>query len=236
MAFECLRFDGVGVTCAAVSLALAGCAGATAGGRPFVYKQGKGDAPSSISTQAGVVVKRESPQRAAEPAAAPAASSPARVAAAPAERAAPQAAPAQVQVAPSAPSSAPAPSMASSREAAVAGDALNRYTQATRYGDLLFVSGQIALDPVSGGFDLTQDVQAQTRQVMQNILAILESHRLTMANVVYTTVYLSSLTHFAGMNSVYHGFFKSEPPARSVMEVGRLPRGALVQIAVIAGR
>jgi 2-iminobutanoate/2-iminopropanoate deaminase len=208
-----LRFDGVGVTCAAVSLALAGCAGTTVGGRPLIYKQGKADAPSTIGTHAGVVVKRESAQPAAgaaEPTPAPAASSPAVVAA--------------------------PPSSASSRETAVAGDALNRYTQATRYGDLLFVSGQIALDPVSGGFDLTQDIQAQTRRVMQNILSILESNRLTMANVVYATVYLSSLAHFAGMNPVYHSFFKSEPPARSVTEVGRLPRGALVQIAVVAGR
>jgi 2-iminobutanoate/2-iminopropanoate deaminase len=208
-----LRFHGVGVTCAAVSLALAGCAGTTVGGRPLIYKQGKADAPATIGTHAGVVVKRESAQPAAgaaEPTPAPAASSPAVVAA--------------------------PPSSASSRETAVAGDALNRYTQATRYGDLLFVSGQIALDPVSGGFDLTQDIQAQTRRVMQNILSILESNRLTMANVVYATVYLSSLAHFAGMNPVYHSFFKSEPPARSVTEVGRLPRGALVQIAVVAGR
>jgi 2-iminobutanoate/2-iminopropanoate deaminase len=230
LVFQWLRFDGVGVTCAAVSLALAGCAGTTVGGRPLIYKQGKADAPSTIGTHAGVVVKRESAQPAAgaaEPTPAPAASSPA-VVAAPAERAVAQAAPAQA---------APvAPPSASSRETVVSGDALSRYTQATRYGDLLFVSGQIALDPVSGGFDLTQDIQAQTRRVMQNILSILESNRLTMANVVYATVYLSSLAHFAGMNPVYHSIFKSEPPARSVTEVGRLPRGALVQIAVVAGR
>lgn len=227
MAFARLRFDGAAVTCVAVSLALAGCAGVTAGGRPFVYKQGKGDEPSSISTQAGVVVKRESPQPAAAPASAPApaASSPA-VVAAPAERVVPQAAPAP----------APAPAASSPAVVAAVEETRSSYTQATRYGDLLFVSGQIALDPVGGGFDLMQNIEAQTRQVMQNILAILESHRLTMANVVHATVYLSSLTHFAGMNPVYHSFFKSEPPARTVVEVGRLPRGALVQIAVIAGR
>ena len=231
MIFERLRFDGAGVTSLVVLLALAGCAGVTAGGRPFIYKQGKGDEPSSISTQAGVVVKRESPQPAAEPASAPApaASSPA-VVAAPAERAVAQAAPAQAAP------RAPTPSVASSSQVAAVEEARGSYTQATRYGDLLFVSGQIALDPASGGFDLTQDVQAQTRRVMQNILAILEGHRLTMANVVHATVYLSSLTHFAGMNPVYHSFFKGAPPARSVVEVGRLPRGALVQIAVVAGR
>jgi 2-iminobutanoate/2-iminopropanoate deaminase len=229
LVFACSRFDGVGVTCAAVSLALAGCAGTgemtTDGGRPLVYKQGKGDAPSTISTRAGVVVKREAPERAAgtaQPAPAPAESSPAMVARAP-EREAPQAAPR-------------APSSASSGEIAAAGDAPNRYTQAARYGDLLFVSGQIAVDLDSGVFDPTQGIEAQTRQVMENLLAILESNRLTMANVVYATVYLSRINNFAGMNRVYDSFFKGARPARVVVEVANLPRGALVEISVIAGR
>ena len=116
------------------------------------------------------------------------------------------------------------------------GDLFSRYTQATRYGDLLFVSGQIAIDQASGTFDASRGIEAQTRQVLQNIRTILESNRLTMANVVYATVYLSNISQFASMDSVYHGFFKGTPPARAVVEVGHLPRGALVEISVIAGR
>ena len=173
-----------------------GCVGATTGGgRPLIYKQGEGDAPSTINSQAGVVVKRESPP-------------PAAAAAAPA------------------PAAASTPAMADSPG----------YTQATRYGDLLFVSGQIANDPDSGAFDASQGIEAQTRQVMLNILSILESNRLTMANVVYATVYLSRIGNLSAMNRVYHSFFKSGAPARVVLEAGHLPRGALVQIAVIAGR
>ena len=125
---------------------------------------------------------------------------------------------------------------ASSAASAAAGDLFSRYTQATRYGDLLFVSGQIAIDQASGAFDASQSIEAQTRQTLHNIRAILEANRLTMANVVYATVYLSSISRFAGMDKVYHGFFKGTPPARAVVEVGHLPRGALVEIAVIAGR
>lgn len=196
--------DGVGVACAAVSLALAGCAGASVGGRPLIYKQGKGDAPSTISTQGGVVVKRETPEpAAATPAPAPAAAAPAARPAADSPRAATES---------------------------------PGYTQATRYGDLLFVSGQIAVDPASGDFDATQGIEAQTRQVMENIRSILESNRLTMANVVYATVYLSWIGNLSGMNREYHRYFKGMPPARVVVQAGQLPRGALVQIAVMAGR
>ena len=115
------------------------------------------------------------------------------------------------------------------------GVAAGGYTQATRYGDLLFVSGQIALDPASNQMRGTT-IEDQTRQVMENVRAVLEAHRLTMANVVSSTVYLKSLKDFRGMDEVYETYFRSNLPARSVVEVSGLPRGALVEIAVIAGR
>jgi 2-iminobutanoate/2-iminopropanoate deaminase len=110
------------------------------------------------------------------------------------------------------------------------------YTQATRYGDLLFVSGQIAVDPATGAFDAGSSVADQTRVVMRRIQAILDSHRHTLANVVYVTVYLSSINDLTAMNGVYETFFKGALPARAVVEVAKLPRGARVEIAVISGR
>lgn len=110
------------------------------------------------------------------------------------------------------------------------------YTQATRYGDLVFVSGQIAMDPRTNQLVGENKMDEQTRQVMENIRAILESHRLTMANVVSVTVYLKDLAQFRAMDDAYEKFFRTNLPARSVVEVARLPRGALVEISVVAGR
>jgi 2-iminobutanoate/2-iminopropanoate deaminase len=109
------------------------------------------------------------------------------------------------------------------------------YTQATRYGDLVFVSGQIALD---GGTNQIRgtSIEEQTRQVMENLRAILEAHRLNMANVVSVTVYLTSLNDFRGMNHVYESYFRGGLPSRSVVEVVRLPRGALIEISLVAGK
>lgn len=112
---------------------------------------------------------------------------------------------------------------------------LGGYTQATRYGDLLFVSGQIGIDHGSNQMRGT-NIQDQTRQVMENLRAILESHRLTMANVVSATVYLKDIKDFGAMDEVYETYFRSNLPSRSVVEVSQLPRGALVEISVIAGR
>lgn len=240
---ECWPFRLAGYGCVAVFIALSGCAGlddATIGGRPLIYKQGPGDPPSTIKEKAGVVVKRSPPpaepsSKAAEssapapaPAATPAREAEPKPATRPAERSAPK---------PIAAAQPPAPrTPVASGATAGSADLFNRYTQATRYGDLLFVSGQIAIDHVSGAFDANQDIQAQTLRTLQNIQLILENNRLTMANVVSVTVYLSNINHFATMDAVYQGFFKGTPPARSVVEVGHLPRGALVEISVIAGR
>ena len=196
------------------------------GDRPFFYKQGPGDAPSDVQTKAGVVVKRE------DISAAPAVAKPA-----PTRQEIPQAPAPVVERRPLPPTIAQAaPRAPSTASGSAAGDFLGRYTQATPYGDMLFVSGQIAIDLRSGSFDDGQDVEAQTRRVLENIRAILESNRLTMANVVLTTVYLANINNLSAMDRVYHGFFKGVPPARTVVEVTHLPRGALVEISVIAGR
>lgn len=99
-------------------------------------------------------------------------------------------------------------------------------------GSLLFLSGQIGLTPAG---ELVQgDVKVQTRQVMQNISAMLDSVGLSLSHVVKTTVFLSSMDHFQAMNEVYGSFFPSEPPARSTVAVVGLPRGVDVEIECIA--
>jgi 2-iminobutanoate/2-iminopropanoate deaminase len=133
----------------------------------------------------------------------------------------------------------PAPVAAKKEEAplppATSRAGLETYAQGSRYGDLLFVSGQIALDSRTSQLVGTR-IDEQTRQALENIRAVLESHRLTLANVVSITVYLKDINDFRGMDGVYETYFRGGHPARSVVEVARLPRGALVQISVIAGR
>lgn len=108
------------------------------------------------------------------------------------------------------------------------------YTQATRYGDLLFVSGQIGLD--ARNQLPAEKIEDQTRQALENIRVVLESHRLTMANIVSVTVYMKDLNQFRGMDETYETFFRGTLPARTVVAISHLPRGALVQISVVAGR
>ena len=110
------------------------------------------------------------------------------------------------------------------------------YTQAARYGDLLFISGQIAIDPKTGAFDGDASIEVQTQRALDNVRAILESNRLTMANLVSVTVYLSSIGNLNAMDRAYQPYFRQSLPARSVVEVAKLPRGALVEISAIAGR
>lgn len=128
-----------------------------------------------------------------------------------------------------------APARPASSTAPVSTAPAGGYTQATRYGDLLFVSGQIGMDPRTNQM-AGDKIEDQTRQVMENVRTILEANRLTLANVVSVTVYIKELSQFRAMDDVYETFFKSTLPARSVVEVSRLPRGALVEISVIAGR
>jgi 2-iminobutanoate/2-iminopropanoate deaminase len=145
-------------------------------------------------------------------------------ASAPTEQGAQSAPPAAVVT----PTAAPRDSGTQARAAAAAPVATaSGAAQATRYGDLLFLSGQIA---AHGG------IEQQTHAVMQNIGTILESHRLTMANVVQVTVQLANIKDLGAMDAAYASHFRGTLPARSVVEVAHLPGDALVQIAVIAGR
>lgn len=137
---------------------------------------------------------------------------------------------------PAAPSPPPSPSPATGAASARAAPALSNYTQVRRYGDLYFVSGQIALDPASGRFDGAAQVEAQTRAAMENVRRVLEDEHLTLANVVSATVYLRDINDLVVMDSAYESFFRSQVPARTVVEATNLPRGARVEVAVIAGR
>ena len=111
--------------------------------------------------------------------------------------------------------------------------AVGPYNHAVRTGDLLFCAGQIPLDPASGNL-VTGDIKAQTQQVLQNVKAILDDQGLGFSNVVKSTVFLTNLADFAGMNEVYAKYFTSDFPARSTVQVAALPRGANVEIEVVA--
>jgi 2-iminobutanoate/2-iminopropanoate deaminase len=114
--------------------------------------------------------------------------------------------------------------------------AIGPYSQAVDAGDLVFLSGQIPLDPASGQVVGAGDIQAQTERVLQNVQGVLQTAGLTMAHVVRTTVYMVDLAEFARMNEVYAKYFPSEPPARSTVQVVALPRGARVEIDAVARR
>lgn len=111
--------------------------------------------------------------------------------------------------------------------------AIGPYSQAVQAGNLVFVSGQLPIDPATGAF-AGDDIAAQTRQSLTNIKSILESEGLTMANVVKTTVLLQNIADFAAMNEVYATFFEGDCPARAAFEVAALPKAALVEIEAIA--
>ena len=111
--------------------------------------------------------------------------------------------------------------------------AVGPYSHAVRIGDLLFCAGQIPLDPASGNL-VPGDVRAQTERVLENVKAILHDQKLTFANVVKTTVFMTNLGDFAAMNEVYARYFTADFPARSTVQVAALPRGAAVEIEVLA--
>ena len=111
--------------------------------------------------------------------------------------------------------------------------AIGPYSQAIQVGNLVYTSGQIPIDPATGAF-VEGGIKEQTRQSLTNVKAILEEAGLTMANVVKTTVFLADMADFADMNSVYAEFFSEPYPARSAVAVKTLPKGALVEIEVIA--
>lgn len=107
------------------------------------------------------------------------------------------------------------------------------YSQAVKSGGLLFVSGQVALDPKSGEV-VAGDVGQQTERVLENVKGIVEAAGSNLSHVVKTTVFLKNMSDFAAMNEVYARYFTSAPPARSTVEVARLPKDVLVEIEVIA--
>jgi 2-iminobutanoate/2-iminopropanoate deaminase len=110
--------------------------------------------------------------------------------------------------------------------------ALGPYSAGIRAGNFVFTAGQIPLDPATGV--MAETIEEQTRQSLTNVKAILEEVGLTMSNVVKTTVFMADMNDFADMNSVYAEFFFEPYPARSAVAVKTLPKGALVEIEVIA--
>ncbi len=113
--------------------------------------------------------------------------------------------------------------------------AIGPYSQAVWAGDCLFCAGQIPLDPATGNL-VTGGITEQTARVLENIRAILRSQGLDFTNVVKSTVFLSDMNNFAAMNDVYANYFPKDPPARSTVQVSRLPKDALIEIEVIASR
>jgi 2-iminobutanoate/2-iminopropanoate deaminase len=107
------------------------------------------------------------------------------------------------------------------------------YSQAVRVNGFLYVSGQIALDPKTGAMT-AGDIAQQTERTMENVKGIVEAAGSKMAHVIKTTVFLKNMSDFAAMNEVYGRYFSAAPPARSTVEVARLPKDALVEVEVIA--
>ena len=110
--------------------------------------------------------------------------------------------------------------------------AIGPYSQAIEANNTVFLSGQIPLNPKTG--ELQTDIEEATRLVLNNIQAVLKEAGLTLANVVKTTVFLKDLNDFTKMNAVYQTFFTAPYPARSTVEVAKLPRGSVVEIECIA--
>ena len=111
--------------------------------------------------------------------------------------------------------------------------AVGPYNHAVRVGDLLFCAGQIPIEAATGNL-VVGDIKLQTDRVLQNVQAILDDQGLTFANVVKSTVFLTDLANFAGMNEVYAKYFTRDFPARSTIQVAGLPKAASVEIEIVA--
>ena len=110
--------------------------------------------------------------------------------------------------------------------------AIGPYSQAIRAGKFLFASGQLGLDPTTG--NLQEGIEAQTRQALANLQAVLAEAGGSVENVVKTTIFLADMAHFATVNNLYAQVFQTEPPARSTVQVAALPKGGLVEIEIVA--
>ncbi len=110
--------------------------------------------------------------------------------------------------------------------------AIGPYAQGVKVGNLLFISGQLPINPKTGEL-LTGDIQAQTKQVIENLKAIIEEAGATLEDVVKTTVFLKDMNEFSLVNEVYGEYFKENPPARVCVEIARLPKDAQVEIEAV---
>ncbi|HEY0654898.1 MAG TPA: RidA family protein [Chryseosolibacter sp.] len=117
--------------------------------------------------------------------------------------------------------------------AADAPEPIGPYSQAVQAGNMLFISGQIAIQKSSGNI-LTSEIQAETRQVMENINHILKAAGMDFSHVVKSSIFLKDMNNFPKVNEVYGEFFKQQPPARETVEVSRLPKDVNVEISCIA--
>jgi len=128
--------------------------------------------------------------------------------------------------------------MAADKEVIASPDApkaIGPYSQAIRYGNMVFLSGQIPIDPKTG--ELSKGtIEEQTKLVLENLKSVLNAAGLTFAHVLSTTCFLKNMDDFPKFNTVYATYFPSAPPARATVEVARLPRDVLVEIALIAGK
>ena len=112
--------------------------------------------------------------------------------------------------------------------------AIGPYSQAIQAGNMLFLAGQIAIDPKTQQFNADASIEDQTRQTLENLKAVLAANGMTMANVVSASLFMKDLKEFARMNTVYATYFKEAPPARATVQVAALPRDAKIEISLIA--
>jgi 2-iminobutanoate/2-iminopropanoate deaminase len=115
-------------------------------------------------------------------------------------------------------------------------EAIGPYSQAIRVGNTLYLAGQIALDPRTNQMIADRSIEAETRQVLDNLRAVVEAAGFTMADIVSTTVFMADLNEFGRMNAVYATYFPANPPARATVQAARLPRDVKIEIAAIAAR
>ena len=109
------------------------------------------------------------------------------------------------------------------------------YNQAVQFGNMLFISGQIPIDPATGNMVQT-NIQTETTQLMNNLLAILSEAGMDFSHVIKTSIFLTDMGQFATVNEVYGSYFKENAPARETIQVSALPKGANVEISMVAGK
>lgn len=113
--------------------------------------------------------------------------------------------------------------------------AIGPYSQAIRYGDLLFVSGMIPIDPKTGEM-LTGDFESEVRLVLENLKAVIEAGGMDLGDVLRTTVYLKDMAQFATFNGIYAEYFRESPPARETVQPAKIPRDASIEISAVCGK